>query len=1208
MLKCLELLGFKSFAEKTAFTFGAGITAIVGPNGSGKSNIVDAIRWIMGEQSAKSLRGGEMTDVIFNGSSTRKSLGLAEVTLVLDNRQRRLRFESDEVQITRRVYRDGQGEYFINKQPSRLRDIKDLFLGSGAGADAYCIIAQGKVDALLQASNHDRRQVFEEAAGISRFRAKKLESQRKLEQVEQNLLRVRDIMEELQRQLQGVRLQATKAQKFQEYQQALRERFTQLTLHEYHVHQAERARLETELNQLRDTIASQQDQAEQHESLQRELERQLNQAEDEVRRTEAELAAIREQQIALESTLRYQQELIEQKQSEQANRHDRCLQLEKLLGEAQQRVATCQADYASVEARSGQCEKALGQLQMQHDELTLKLKNLRRRQQDDQARLLEVMREAARAHNECVSLKAHGQNLEQHRQRLNQRFDQANQNLSQMDLEVRALEDATHEAALQEQSARSQHQSLQQQAQTVRHTLDQLRERLLQERAQRQSLQSQIQLLEELDRTHEGLNPLAVQILDRAERNPSPPWNAVYGVLADWLEVVPEYAGLIDLLLGEKTQSILLKDQATLESILQAFADSLGGRADFILLEPLHELSACTPPTSATPASMNIDEIPGWMGPVARLVACPHPEAAGLVESLLGQVYMVQDLETALLLSQQFPSVRWATPLGEVCSQGSQITLGQVKFSSGMLARKSQLRDLQDQAELLEDRILQSEQELTLGQDQENRLADQLTQCKQTMQVYSEQLVDLRARLVQHKERSAAMSQEVHWGRKELQQLEEEWNQVQNQLELALNQSQSADAKVQALQHELEAGTAQIVHMEHQLHQLHGLLTQAKVDAATVDERRSAVAKLLQQVQQQEANHREEWNRLNQQQQEWTEQITQSHQIIADAQRSLSQSTQQYAALQQTLLEWQSQSQRWRDQRLQLQQDTQQFRTAWQEQLNQRHVLELRLHDITMQQEHLSARLREEWELDLQTAYAQYQAPEVPIDPNQLQTEIADLKKKINRLGSINLEALHELAELETRAANMQKQHDDLVQAKAALDEILEKLNGDSRRMFTQTFESVRQHFQDIFRKLFGGGLADIVLENPDDVLESGIEIVARPPGKESRQLSLLSGGEKSLAAVALLLAIFRDKPSPFCIMDEVDAALDEANVGRFVAVLREFLDLSQFIIISHSKKTMAAADVLYGVTMQEAGVSKRIAVRLEDADTTTAPSPSVAA
>lgn len=1225
MLKRLELLGFKSFADKTEFTFGSGITAIVGPNGSGKSNVVDAIRWIMGEQSAKSLRGGEMTDVIFNGSSTRKSLGLAEVTLVLDNRQRRLAFESDEVQITRRVYRDGQGEYLINKQPSRLRDIKDLFLGSGAGADAYCIIAQGKVDALLQASNHERRQVFEEAAGISRFRAKKIESQRKLEQVELNLQRVRDIMEELRRQLHGVQLQASKARKYQEYQGLLRDKLTTVSLHEFHRWHVEKSQVEASLQELREQLAQQQEQAERLEAAHRELEQQWSEAEEQIRRAEADLASLRERQAVLENTLRHEQALVEQKQQERQRAQERRDALESLLQDLRQRVQACQAEWEEVETRRSACEQAVTLLQGQHDDLAQRLKLLRRRHQEDQAKLLEVMREAARSHNEWVSLKAHGQNLEQHRQRLHQRFDQANLHLSQMDQEVRVLEDAERDTMRQWDQARAHQTAMDQQAEALRQQIDQLREELMQGKALRHGLLSQAQLLEALARNHEGLNPLAVHILERTEQSPTFPWNQVYGVLADWLEVVPEYASLIDLLLAEKTQSILIKDQATLEAILQELAEDLAGRADFILLDHLapqppsangewtnSSTTASSPglhsPVSEATPGLQPEDVPGWIGPMDRLVVCPRPDAAGLVESLLNRTYLVQDLETALLMSHQFPEARWVTPLGERCEKGSHVCLGQAKTASGMLSRKSQYRDLQEQMQHLDERLQQQEQHLNQLQEQASRQADQCTHSQQNVQVLEEQLADLRSRLAQHRERSSVMSQEVHWGRKELQQLEEEWNQVQNQLEQALAKAQSADARVQELQRSLEQGTEASVQYEQQLHQLYQQLTQAKVDAATVDEKRAAAAALLQQVTQQEQNLREEWDRLLQQQQAHSEQIVRGQQALADgaAQRESLQS--QYEAAQARLLEWQSRGAKWREDRQRLLEASQQFRSRWQEQLDQKHQLELRCNDAALKQDHLCSRMQEELEWDLRAAHANYTPPEAPLDLASMHADMADLKKKIHRLGSINLDALQELHELEARAAHLQTQHDDLVQAKTALDEILEKINGDSRRLFISTFDAVRQHFQDLFRKLFGGGLADIVLENPEDVLESGIEIIARPPGKEARHLSLLSGGEKALTAVALLLAIFRNKPSPFCIMDEVDAALDEANVGRFAAVLREFLDLSQFIIISHSKKTMAAADVLYGVTMQEAGVSKRMAVRLEEAATQAEPSPALAA
>src|SRR5262249_52657082 len=557
MLKRLELIGFKSFADKTRFDFPSGITAIVGPNGSGKSNIVDAVRWVLGEQSAKSLRGGEMADVIFNGSTSRRSLGLAEVTMTFDNSRRALAIDGDEVAITRRVYRDGEGEYLINHQLSRLRDIKELFLGSGAGADAYSIIEQGKVDVLLQASTRERRTIFEEAAGISRFKAKKTETLRKLERVDQNLERLKDIIEEVEKQLRSVKLQAAKAQRYQEYSGRLRELRITLGLDEYH-QLSERLRAETEiLDGLKAGLEERAAQVEAWEAQSQQLDEMLAQLDAMVHAQETALANARQQIAAAETTLNHERSLSTDLETDLAASRVRLTELNARVAALAADAARAAEELDGVECQ-GNAQRA--QVQALDDELSAtvrRLVELQSQVQGDKVEHLERMRQAARLHNDAVACQARFDNLRAERERLRHKTEQAAEYLASLDLELQELTRA--DEALQgrlaagRQALTDQHQD----RERLRRRGDDILQAVADLRAKRSGLASRIEVLEGLERSHEGLGTGVRELItlldqDRSGTSPESPWQTVLGLTADFLTVRREFAPLIDLALGDR--------------------------------------------------------------------------------------------------------------------------------------------------------------------------------------------------------------------------------------------------------------------------------------------------------------------------------------------------------------------------------------------------------------------------------------------------------------------------------------------------------------------------------------------------------------------------------------------------------------------------------------------------------------------------------
>jgi chromosome segregation protein len=1201
MLKRLELVGFKSFADKTVFEFPPGVTAVVGPNGSGKSNVVDAVRWVLGEQSAKSLRGGEMTDVIFNGSTARKSLGLAEVSLVFDNARNVLATPSAEVQITRRVYRDGEGEYLINGQPSRLKDIKDLFLGTGAGAGAYCIIEQGRVDALLQASTVDRRSIFEEAAGISRFKAKKAESLRRLERVEQNLTRLRDILTEVENQLRSVRLQAAKAQRYQEYTGRLRDLRLALGLREFRQLGEQLTAVESVLEGLRAELA--------------EAGARSADWTDRAQRLDAELAA-------LEATAKADEEIVTRTRTEIAT-HEATLAHERgqaagleadladtrrRLDEAENRIAALAAaraaaetEWQEVEGQSESQRRDVEALEGRLHGLITGLADLQRQIETDKADHLERMRLAARHQNDVVSAKAHLDQLRRERDRLSAKNAQAAESLATLDFELDSL--TTADAELQNRVAAAKFALADRTADRDRgrESIDSLRHRLADLKAHGSGLASRIEVLENLEQSREGFGAGIRQVLEELAGSKQQAAGseadlassllpaagcllpAVIGLVGDLLTAPREVAHLLDIALGPTAQCFVVRDGAALGLALADRAEPFAGRVSFL-------------PLADADGTLVLDK------PLARradlLVWCDHPELAGLPAQLLGTTWVVPDLATARELARREPGLRFVTLAGELLEADGTLTVGAHQPETGILSRKSELRDLRADAARVADEIVQAERELAVLAERVAELEGQIRTVTQEIGVLGEQAADLRERIGRHRQRRAGLHEEVTLSRSELSGLGDEIERLETMWREAQARAEAAEQEAQALQTRLEQAERAIRGREQERVQAQQECTAARVSLAQVEQRLSGMRERFEQLAGDLLGRHQERDSLAGRRDSALARLAASDLAQLTASAALAECCHLREQAERRLAELAARRDAVRAEQRTLHEQMQSAHGAWQARQEQVHAQELQANDYRHRRDSLVQRLREDYQIDL-VAEAENDAPEAHLLPQagseEAQTEIEELRRKLTRLGAVNLDSLEELAELELRDGALRVQFDDLTAAQKSLQEIIDRINRDSRQLFTETFALIRTNFQDLFRKLFGGGQADVVLEDENDVLESGIEVMARPPGKELRSISLMSGGEKTLTAVALLLAIFRSKPSPFCLLDEVDAALDEANTARLTNVLREFLDRSQFIIITHAKRTMAAADVLYGVTMQESGVSKRVAVRFED-------------
>ncbi len=1185
MLKALELAGFKSFADKTRFEFPPGITVVVGPNGSGKSNIVDAIKWVLGAQSAKALRGKEMADVIFKGSASggRKAMNSAEATLIFDNETGLLPIDVPEVHVTRRVYRSGEGEYSINGQACRLRDIKDLFSGTGLGADAYSLIEQGKVDSLLQSSPKERRAIFEEAAGISRFKAKKIEAQRRLERVEQNLLRLSDIVEEVDNRVRSVRAQASKARRYHEYGQRLQELRTQVGITDWRHLTEQLTDLQEELEGVSTETDQMRAEAAEAESRAQGLEGEARELEEDVRSLEAEASENRERIAACDSTVAHEMIRLRDFQQE-ATRHrqqwgalvSRAGDLESQLRETKRLAQEAETEYDELSENLQHHAERTDQLQAQLETL---------RSDNEKCRLEHV--ESAHAAtalegeiDTCQSLlditEQTIQRCGEHLSILRGECETARRLQATLsDQETSLVEQATQKTTDLETAQENLGTHREQMADAMQH-LSELRGRL-------KGAEEKATVLDELQRRSEGVGTGVKEVLRKSREEPSGPFGGVRGMVADLLQVDVEWAHLIDAALDDVAQHVVVAGPSLLEAAQHEML-RVGSRVGF---QPLDG-------KVTRREQRSLKEEPGVVGRAVNFVHV-ELEYQPLVERLLGNTWFVQTLAHAIQLSKEdVGDACFMTLEGEMLLADGTLLVGPRSRTTGLVSRRSQLRALQSEMEELRDdieqaqkRVDESKQSIT---EEEQRVRLLNDESRTAEQVLSQQ----RIRLQRATEQVDQLSRQLEDLGEQAQNAREQQEATRQSLAEAHDSLATTQSQTKKLAIQIETQTSQIeaCEKEHQHH--HGEMMTAKVQSATRGQRLEGLRSQLQRFQQDRQERQNVLQSLQHDQQRCDERSLAAQRNILRATSSVAELYLHKEDLQRELEKAQTRRDEIAGQRELVSTSARKLRQKVRNLEDKQHKIELATGDLTHQRDSLVQRMRDDYGIELE-GFKQEGTEEEQQERLAVEEEIEQLRRKISNIGAVNMDALEEIEELEERFGSLSKQYEDLNAAKESLQRIIHRINADSRRLFTETLETIRLNFQGLFRKMFGGGRADIQLEEDVDVLESGIDIVATPPGKQSLNISLLSGGEKALTAVTLLLAIFEFRPSPFCVLDEVDGPLDEANIGRFIDSLKGYLGWTRFVIVTHSKKTMTAASTLYGVTMQESGVSKRVSVQFED-------------
>lgn len=1180
-LKRLDIVGFKSFAERVSIDFVKGVTAVVGPNGSGKSNITDAIRWVLGEQSIKNLRGGKMEDIIFAGSETRKPLNFAEVSVTLDNEDHFLPLDYNEICITRRVYRTGDSEFFINKQPCRLKDIHDLLMDSGLGKEAFSIIGQGRVEEILNSKAEDRRSIFEEAAGVLKYKTRKKKAEMKLVETEENLNRVRDILHELKGQLEPLKRQASVAKEYLAKKDELKTIEVSLLAHEIQVLHEKWDLLKKEL--------------ETHKDKELELSNQIQVKETEILNIRNQTAGLDETIEQLQNELLITSEELEKlsgkkevlKERKKNAIHNK-EQLQKSIVENKERLKELETEIRSLTEERDKSIRALEEvralLKEKEQEIAIFAENIDDKIEKLKGDYIELLNEQAAINNDEHHLDGQLGQIEQKRLRL----------LEENKRSIEEREGILQEKATLVEKLKKQEQVVnekidlfrlnERKLESLRHQYEKSEKNLYQGLQYIQQAKSRKELLEEMEDDYTGFYQGVREVLKARKQLPG-----IIGAVSELLTVEKQFETAISVALGASLQHIVVETEDNARKAIQYLKQNGFGRATFL---PLSVMKAKEIPVSFR---QNIEHHPDFIGIGAELVTA-EGKYKQIVQNLLGNVIISKDLRGANSLAKILQyRYRIVTLDGDVVNPGGSMTGGSIKQNSGhLLTRKSELEDLktklakmEEKAVLLEQDVKAKKQELKKKEEELVFIQEEINDFRQEEQLLKDELKDIEWREKNINNQLSLFDQEIkdlkreetellkrkEENAKKLQRIKESIEKLDDELKLLSekkNMDQSSKAELQERIQELKI---QLVKREEQLASINSQWKekQARYDELrfAIEESENALKILLQELESSSYNE-------------------------IDLEKEAKLKNEMKNKILETISEK-------RKERLDLQQKLEDLELEAKELKRQHKGLsdllkeeEVKVNRLDVELDNLLATLREEYTLTFEAAIEQYP---LTIPYNEAKKQVRLIKLAIEELGTVNLGAIEEYERVSERFQFLTEQKEDLQEAKSTLYQVIDEMDEVMIERFDDTFQKIRSEFNNVFAALFGGGRAELKLTDPEDLLNTGIEIIAQPPGKKLQNLALLSGGERALTAIALLFSILKVRPVPFCVLDEVEAALDEANVYRFIHYLKQFSDETQFIVITHRKGTMEESDVLYGVTMQESGVSRLVSVRLEEVE-----------
>lgn len=1181
-LKSIEIQGFKSFANKILFEFHNGITGIVGPNGSGKSNVADAVRWVLGEQRVRQLRGGTMQDVIFSGTEIRKPQGFAYVAITLDNSDHKLPIAYDQVTVSRRLYRSGESEYKINGSACRLKDINELFYDTGIGKEGYSIIGQGQIDKILSGRPEERRELFDEAAGIVKFKKRKLIAQRKLDDEEQNLVRVKDILSELEKQAGPLKLQSEAAKEYLKLKEELKSRDANLFLLEHKALQLQLSELDQKTSIVKGDWENASSQSEQ-------LKKDFDRLEEENSASEEKIASTREEHSksillkeSIEGQIAVLREQIRSEQLNEENRKERISSIDQeLLGKEEQKQEY-EKQREETKKQVAQAEQALTQAGQTLSETEQEMARLSKESEATKAAIISAL-------NEKAGLAAKSQRYETMLEQVDVRRSEVTQKLLRF----------KSDESVQEEELKKEEKRLEQ----IQEELDRLTEleeetafrltaaeedgaalaaRLSRSQQDYHISHSKLESLKNLAERYEGYGNSIRRVMEQKSRIPG-----IHGVVADLISTSKKYETAIETALGGSIQNIVTDREETAKELIEYLKKNRYGRATFLPLTGISARGGFTQESALRE--------PGILGLASDLVEVKD-EYRTLIQYLLGRVVVADTIDHAIALARKFRhTLRIVTLEGELLSAGGSMTGGSFKNSSNLLGRQRELSELQAACR----KALQDVEETQKAIADNDRLkaqcsgeAAKLRETKQeivlrknTAQMNMERLLGKKQEIAESSADLVMENRELEFQLKEIRENRARLSREEEQLE-QLQKEQEARS---------EHLSRKLSDAQQQKEETAKLLSGAQLTAAGIRQQDRFIAENVSRILKEESSLKEERQRILDGSGESEAVISEKLAKIEQLGRQILEETSKAQRLEEALAQNSEEKER-------LAEKQKSFFRKREELSEEIGRLDKELYRLESQKERLTERMSDQisymWEeYELTYSGAQALKDETPGTIPEIRRAIEELKGNIKGLGNVNVNAIEDYREISERYEFLKSQNDDLAAAREALLKIIEELDTGMRLQFEEKFAQIRQEFDKVFKELFGGGHGALILQEDEDILEAGIQIISQPPGKKLQNMMQLSGGEKALTAIALLFAIQNLKPSPFCLLDEIEAALDDSNVDRFAKYLHKLTKNTQFIVITHRRGTMVSSDRLYGITMQEKGVSTLVSVNLVESE-----------
>lgn len=1177
ILKSLEMQGFKSFPDKTVLEFGKGITAVVGPNGSGKSNISDAVRWVLGEQSTKTLRGAKMEDVIFGGTSQRKALGYAEVTLRLDNTDRGLNSDKDDVSVTRRYYRSGDSEYKINGEVCRLRDIHELFMDTGLGRDGYSMVGQGRIADLVSARSTQRRDMLEEAAGISHFRYRRADANRRLDQAEENLVRLRDILAELESRIGPLKTQSEKAMKFLALADEKKTLEIGLWLHtieksknglreQEHKLSVAASQYEQTENALVDIIAQIEQAISEGQAITLEIER----LRDSISSSEEEATAI-DGKIAVErNTIEHNEQTVERITGD--------------MGDSEASKAEIDAQIEQAQADITEKEKAVAEKKTALEAELKKLTELMGQNSENSEKVREINEKITALTLKLADLRVEKSTAESARNELNERISNINGVVESRGGVITALEKEKSDAQLELDrlnAVAAEHENAldgyrmiigtrADKVERARKELENLNLDIYQKNAR-------IKMLDDLEKNLDGYAGSVQKVIKEAKRGAL---RGIHGTLSQLISTPGEYAVAVETALGAAIQNIVTDNENTAKLAINFLKENRAGRATFLPL---------TSVKSRPFTESGLEKCEGFVDMADRLLEYDS-KYSEIIGSLLGRTAVVDNIDNGIAMAKKY-SYRFkiVTLDGQVLNAGGSMTGGSRGSGSGFLSRTTEIEALKEKVEVLEKQLAQKE-------ESHKTLSEELALVQAELDASEAELIKAQEDIIRAESALDLIRDRYNAAKGHIDELEAE----KERAAARIAESEATEKKAQA---EIEAVTAKIEELNSQLSGLNAekeTLDKLREDSAEVQNALNleivSICKDIEADNEIIAGCLERKESFNRRADKLNEEIAEIRRENEEILARIAEFEAQAAALREDSVKTREKIEQLMEKRVQCEAQSTSLRTREREMTTEREKLggelarlEERRDSMQRELETAQNKLYDEYQLSLR------EAAEMNIvldDIPKAQRTLQEIKNKIRALGSVNVGAVEEYKEVSERYEYMSGQIGDIEKAREELIKMIEELTGKMAERFREQFRRINNHFGETFKDLFDGGKAELVLEDPQDVLECAINIRVQPPGKNVQNIDLLSGGEKGLAAIALLFAILKVTPAPFCIFDEVEAALDDVNVSRYASYVREMTGSTQFILITHRRGTMDEADMLYGVTMQEKGVSKLLELK----------------